>query len=69
MALCLALPTLDYEVPSSSLATDGILCLTVWCFIAQSLLLTPFHIGLNKSGYQVNIFSYFSTKTYIVGTH
>ena len=26
-------------------------------------------IGLDKSGYQVNIFSYFSMKTYVVGTH
>ena len=26
-------------------------------------------IGLGKSGYNVNIFSYFSAKTYVVGTH
>ena len=26
-------------------------------------------IGLDKGGYPVNIFSYFSTKTYVVGTH
>ena len=26
-------------------------------------------IGLEKSGYQVNIFSYFCMKTYVVGTH
>ena len=26
-------------------------------------------IGLDKKGYPVNIFSYFSTKTYVVGTH
>ena len=27
-----------------------------------------FTIGLDKGGYLVNIFSYFSTKTYVVGT-
>ena len=27
------------------------------------------HIGLDKSGYQVNIFSYFSMKTFVEGTH
>ena len=26
-------------------------------------------IGLDKSGYQVNIFTYFSSKIYVVGTH
>ena len=26
-------------------------------------------VGLDKGGYPVNIFSYFSTKTYVVGTH
>ena len=26
-------------------------------------------IGLDKSGYQVKFFSYFSSKTYVVGTH
>ena len=28
-----------------------------------------FFIGLDKSRYQVNIFSNFSIKTYVVGTH
>ena len=27
------------------------------------------YIGLDKSGYQVNIFFYFSPKKYVVGTH
>ena len=27
------------------------------------------HIGFDKMGYQVNIFSYFLAKTYVVGTH
>ena len=26
------------------------------------------YIGLDMSGYQVNIFSYFSRKTYVMGT-
>ena len=31
--------------------------------------LLSIYIGLDKSGCQVNMFSYFSTKTYVVGTH
>ena len=43
MAEWLVLLTLGHEVPGSNLAGGGIQFSIVWCFIAQSFPLSPFH--------------------------
>ena len=61
----------EFAIPGMDLQSD--ILLTALCNLAGFHLISREHmpnpIGLDKRGYQVNIFSYFSTKTYIVGTH
>ena len=40
-----------------------------YCVETSSCLELYEAIGLDKSGYQVNSFSYYSMKTYVVDTH
>ena len=57
--------SLYYEVLGSNPVRGGIQLMTMWHFIAQSIALDKALFSTEKYLY----FSYFSTKTYVVGTH
>ena len=43
--------TLEHGVPGSNPSRGGIHLITVWCFITQSLSLSPFHHHDNDLNY------------------